>query len=56
MFSVGRWGWCFTSKVLIRVAEVCEGDPHPGHLFGDSDVCLAVWAAQRVWVAVLRVA
>jgi hypothetical protein len=45
-----------TSKVLVRIAVVCERHPHPGHLLGDSDVCLAVGTAERVGVAVLCVA
>jgi hypothetical protein len=44
------------SKVLVRVAVVCERHPHPGHLLGDSDVCLAVGTAEGIGVAVLRVA
>ena len=45
-----------TSEVFVRVAVVCERDPHPGHLLGDSDVRLAVGTAEGVWIAVLRVA
>jgi hypothetical protein len=45
-----------TSEVLVRVAVVCERDPHSGHLLGDSDVGFAVGTAEGVWVAVLWVA
>ena len=45
----------FTSEVFIGVAVVGERDPHPGHLLGDADVCVAIGAAEGVWVAVLRV-
>lgn len=49
-------GDLFTSEVFVGVAVVCERDPHPGHLLGDADVCLAVGTAKGVWIAVLRVA
>ena len=45
-----------TAKVHVRISEVGEANPHPGHLLGYFEVCLAVGSAEWVRIAVLRVA
>ena len=45
-----------TAKVHVRISEVGEANPHPGHLLGHLEIFLAVGSAERVRVTVLRVA